>query len=159
MDLNQTDSELAKRAHVEYRGVAGVTRFCLEGIQELMMTDVEVTQAKMLTEDYHHAFMLTVGEDYLIAVKDGFSSGYGGELTVLRNRSWLGKTLQPIELVEQHELRQVFSLRPASLAVHMRIAIGSESTAEQVSSPLPNRLLNLHMQHRHMDCTILSGPL
>lgn len=56
-----------------------MTRFCLEGIQELMMTDVEVTQAKMLTEDYHHAFMLTVGEDYLIAVKDGFSSGYGGE--------------------------------------------------------------------------------
>jgi hypothetical protein len=66
-------------ADIEYHGQSGLTQSCLDAIARIFQFGARVTSARLLTACDAHAFLLSVRESDLIAIKAGFSSGYMGE--------------------------------------------------------------------------------
>jgi Protein of unknown function (Hypoth_ymh) len=64
---------------VQYVGVADISARCLDSIRRLLQFGDRVVEAKLLTCDDRHAFLLRVENDERIVVKSGFMSGYSGE--------------------------------------------------------------------------------
>jgi len=87
-------------AGVQYHGLAGATRECLDSTKRLIHYGDKIHEAKLLTYkdggSTHHAFILNINYDEIIAVKSGFSSGYSGT-----GSRGLAKTLQ---LLIRHEV-------------------------------------------------------
>lgn len=69
-------SELAA---IQYHGLSGVSRSCLDAVRRILQFGERPDQAFLLTSGHGHAFLLYSEQDGLIAVKRGFSSGYRGE--------------------------------------------------------------------------------
>lgn len=70
-------------AGIQYVGVEGCTKPCLDAILRFIQYGDEIQKVLLLTseDDEHtsgHAFILYIDEG-LVAVKEGFASGYGGE--------------------------------------------------------------------------------
>jgi len=63
---------------IQYVGLPGVTEDCIEAVQRLIQFGDRIERARILTSGNEHCLLLTVSVDDLIAVKSGFSSGYGG---------------------------------------------------------------------------------
>jgi uncharacterized protein Ymh len=65
-------------AGIEYYGLPGVSAACQEAVARLLQFGDEITRARILSFSNRHCLLLTVNAGDLIAVKSGFTSGYGG---------------------------------------------------------------------------------
>jgi hypothetical protein len=65
-------------AGIEYYGVAGSSIDCQLAVVRLLQGGVPLERARILTAGNTHCLILTLEVGDLIAVKSGFSSGYGG---------------------------------------------------------------------------------
>ncbi|MBF7695870.1 TIGR02391 family protein [Acinetobacter rathckeae] len=65
--------------HIDYLAQAGVTETCLYSLCNLIQTNVDFTDARLLTSEQAHAFIFKdqFGRYYII--RSGFASGYSGE--------------------------------------------------------------------------------
>lgn len=69
-----------KLAKIQYHGEEGITRSCLDAITRLIHFGCQIKEAKLLTLESRHCFLLSVAmEESYIAIKSGFASGYSGE--------------------------------------------------------------------------------
>jgi uncharacterized protein (TIGR02391 family) len=75
-ELLLDDDELAG---IEYAGIAGASKDCEEAIVMLLQSGGHIVRARILTHDSEHCILLTDEIGDPIAIKSGFSSGYGGE--------------------------------------------------------------------------------
>lgn len=66
-------------AAIEYSGVPGASQECQNGVMRLLQYSDRITRARILSSSNTHCLLLTVNVGDLIAIKSGFSSGYGGE--------------------------------------------------------------------------------
>jgi hypothetical protein len=71
--------ELELLAGIQYLGEDGVTQPCKRAIVGLLQEGERVTTARILTQGTTHAFLLIINPGWVLAIKSGFSSGYGGE--------------------------------------------------------------------------------
>jgi hypothetical protein len=65
-------------AGIEYHGVAGSSEDCQQAVVRLLQCGVSLVRARIVTFGKIHCLLLTNEIGDLIAVKSGFSSGYGG---------------------------------------------------------------------------------
>lgn len=74
--------DYSELAGIQYMGGAGVSVCCLGAIRRLFKAGDKIERALLLTAENFHAFLLNLGDgehqDW-VAIKTGFSSGYGGE--------------------------------------------------------------------------------
>lgn len=68
-----------KFAGIEYHGIPGVTRECIEAVVRLIHFGNRIEKARILTCQHDHCFLLSVDLGDYIAIKSGFASGYLGE--------------------------------------------------------------------------------
>lgn len=68
-----------KLAGIEYAGIAGASHECQDAVLRLLQFGDEITRARILSFSNRHCLLLTVNAGDPVAVKSGFSSGYGGE--------------------------------------------------------------------------------
>lgn len=73
------NTDKRKYAQIEYHGIAGATRDCLNAIVRLIHFGDRVVEAKLLTFENEHCFLLSVNFGDYVAIKSGFASGYRGE--------------------------------------------------------------------------------
>lgn len=66
-------------AGIQYVGLSGITSSCITAITRLLNGGELIKHAFLITCDSSHAFLLATEYDEMIAVKDGFRSGYPGE--------------------------------------------------------------------------------
>jgi hypothetical protein len=70
------------QTYLEYLGIAGATKDCAQAVEQLLHYDREITETLILTVERgtnaRHALLLTDNFGGQIAIKSGFSSGYGG---------------------------------------------------------------------------------
>lgn len=64
---------------VQYMGVPGATRECVAAVVRLIQSREDIEEAQVISHGRDHAFLLNMTGDDVIAVKSGFSSGFGGE--------------------------------------------------------------------------------
>jgi hypothetical protein len=69
---------LAGLAGIEYHGVAGASLSCEAAVVRLLQCGVSIPKVQILTWENNHALLLETGLGDLVAIKSGFSSGYGG---------------------------------------------------------------------------------
>jgi hypothetical protein len=74
--LSPQDSDLAG---IEYCGIAGGSHDCQAAVERLIQFGDQISKARILTYERDHCLLLTTHIGDLIAIKSGFSSGYGGE--------------------------------------------------------------------------------
>lgn len=132
--------ELNKLAAIEYHGADGVTQHCLDAIVRLIQFGDRIERAWLLSGEAdqwncrHHAFILSINYGDLVAIKPGFSSGYGGE-----GPGGLSKALQLLNRhkveIEEHEIKPEVMERLIYGAL-----LSSDIEAIQTSRPIrPNR--------------------
>ena len=68
----------AEPARIQYLGAEGVSLACLHAVMQVLQYPFPVEKVQILTSAGVHCFLLTVRGE-LLAIKSGFSSGYGGE--------------------------------------------------------------------------------
>jgi hypothetical protein len=72
-----------KLAEIEFHGCAGITLICIQAIVRLFHYGNHISKAMLLSHlgpnSGTHCFLLTINYDSIVAIKSGFSSGYGGE--------------------------------------------------------------------------------
>lgn len=71
-------------AATEYVGLPGISKECQDAVLRFIQFGNRITRAVILScsrnyKNKRHCFLLTLEDTDLIAVKSGFSSGYGGE--------------------------------------------------------------------------------
>jgi len=66
-------------AAIEYHGLSGISKSCLNAIRRLLQYGDLPERALLITANQAHAFLLSSEVLGQIAIKSGFSSGYGGE--------------------------------------------------------------------------------
>ncbi len=66
-------------ATIEYHGIPGVTRECMEAVMRLIQFNDQINKADILTWSNRHCLLLSINTGDLVAIKSGFTSGYGGE--------------------------------------------------------------------------------
>lgn len=75
------DEELAG---IEYSGIAGASKDCQDAVMRLLQFGDQITRVRILTHSKKrapskHCLLLTYNVGDVIAIRSGFSSGYGGE--------------------------------------------------------------------------------
>jgi hypothetical protein len=65
-------------AGIEYHGVAGSSHDCQTAIERLLQFGDPITRVRIISQNNSHCLLLTKENGDQIAVKSGFSSGYGG---------------------------------------------------------------------------------
>lgn len=71
-------------AAIEYVGLSGISKECQDAVLRFIQFGNRITRAVILSssggyESKSHCLLLTLEDTDLVAVKSGFSSGYGGE--------------------------------------------------------------------------------
>lgn len=66
-------------AAIEYHGIPGITRECMEAVMRLIQFNDQIDKADILTWSNKHCLLLSINNGDIIAIKSGFTSGYGGE--------------------------------------------------------------------------------
>jgi hypothetical protein len=66
-------------AAIEYVGLPGISEESKQAIMRMVHYRDQIVQARILSHDRNHCFLLTVNVGDLVAIKSGFSSGYLGE--------------------------------------------------------------------------------
>jgi len=85
--------DIAELAAIEYHGIAGVSRECHEAVLRLLQTGADISHVKILTASNSHCLLLKNSIEDVVAIKSGFSSGYGGT-----GPSYFSLTLQFLEM-------------------------------------------------------------
>ncbi|MCU8083842.1 TIGR02391 family protein [Shewanella sp. SM23] len=74
---------IARLAGIDYRGFGGISQHCIDAVVEMIHFGRQINEVKILTSgsgyDCHHALILNVDTDVIVAIKSGFTSGYSGE--------------------------------------------------------------------------------
>lgn len=70
---------LSDLAGIEYGGVSGGSQDCENAILRMLQFRNEIQRARILSHANSHCLLLTTYIGDLVAIKSGFSSGYGGE--------------------------------------------------------------------------------
>jgi hypothetical protein len=70
---------LSDLAGIEYGGVSGGSQDCENAVLRILQFRDEIQRARILSHANSHCLLLTTYIGDLIAIKSGFSSGYGGE--------------------------------------------------------------------------------
>ena len=65
-------------AGLEYHGVAGSSHDCQQAVMRLLQSGISIGAARIISSGNTHCLLLTNAVGDQIAVKSGFSSGYGG---------------------------------------------------------------------------------
>jgi hypothetical protein len=65
-------------AGLEYHGIAGSSLDCQQAVMRLLQCGTSITRARVISSGTTHCLLLTNAIGDPIAVKSGFSSGYGG---------------------------------------------------------------------------------
>lgn len=79
MESTKSNTDLP-REDIQYVGVAGITRYCIDSIQRYLQYGDALAQVKIVTCANHHAFIISTSEEQdFIVVRGGFASGYPGE--------------------------------------------------------------------------------
>lgn len=107
-------------AGIQYLGLSGISRSCLDAIVRLLQFGDKIHQARLLSSvggsSKTHCFLLTVNYDELIVIKTGFASGYAGE-----GPGTLARALQLLEMhgaeIEEFEVSDDFIERVESSCV------------------------------------------
>jgi uncharacterized protein Ymh len=73
---NRSKNDLAG---IQYAGIAGASQDCLDAVMRFLQFGDHIERVRILSSSGTHALLLTVNTGDLIAIKSGFSSGYGGE--------------------------------------------------------------------------------
>ncbi|MEX0844659.1 MAG: TIGR02391 family protein [Balneolaceae bacterium] len=68
-----------KSAGIQYLGLSASTRTCKDAIICLIQSNKLIEKARLLTSSNRHCFLLMLEQGEKIAIKPGFTSGYGGE--------------------------------------------------------------------------------
>lgn len=71
-------SSRSEPAGIQYSGEPGSSKDCQDAVVRLIQHGDPLTSARILTNGNRHCLILTLGEVDLIAIKSGFTSGYGG---------------------------------------------------------------------------------
>src|SRR2546430_41032 len=66
-------------AGIEYHGLPGISHECQDAVLRLLQYHERITRVQILSSDGRHCLLLTMEFGAQIAIKSGFSSGYGGE--------------------------------------------------------------------------------
>jgi hypothetical protein len=66
-------------AGIEYSGIAGASQECQNAVVRLLQFGDSITHARILSSNNNHCLLLTINAGDLVAIKSGFTSGYGGE--------------------------------------------------------------------------------
>jgi hypothetical protein len=66
-------------AGIEYVGIGGVSKECLDAVLRFIQYGDRITHVRILSSSRDHCLLLTTNFGDLVAVKSGFASGYGGE--------------------------------------------------------------------------------
>lgn len=66
-------------SEIQYLGTSGATEPCVRAVRMILQFGEDITKAALLTCNGDHAFLLTIGEFELAAIRSGFTSGYAGE--------------------------------------------------------------------------------
>lgn len=66
-------------AGIEYVGIAGASKECQDAVLRLIQFGDQISRATIISCSDEHCLLLTLNGGDLVAVKSGFSSGYGGE--------------------------------------------------------------------------------
>ena len=64
---------------IEYHGTSSTTASCVSAITRIAYAGDLIGDVKLLSYDRKHAFLLTINEYQIIAIRPGFTSGYHGE--------------------------------------------------------------------------------
>lgn len=70
---------LRRVCDIQYAGMPGISKSCVDAVMRLIQYGDEVSEAHILSHANTHCLLLKVNGYEVIAVKSGFSSGYGGE--------------------------------------------------------------------------------
>ncbi|SPL71153.1 TIGR02391 family protein [Acinetobacter stercoris] len=65
--------------HTNYLGEAGITETCLYSLCNLIQTNTDLSDARLLTSEHSHAFILKDLTENFYIIRSGFTSGYPGE--------------------------------------------------------------------------------
>ena len=79
---------------IEYHGIAGASRACQDAVMRLLQFGDDITQARIVSCSSTHCLLLANSIGDRIAIKSGFSSGYGGTGPTLFSRT--------LQLVDSH---------------------------------------------------------
>lgn len=66
-------------AGIEYHGIAGVSKECQIAVMRLLQFGDKLVKTRIITHENKHCLLLTNSIGDQIAIKSGFTSGYGGE--------------------------------------------------------------------------------
>jgi hypothetical protein len=69
----------SRPAGIQYMGLAGMSKSCLQAVERLLNTGARIEQVMLLTAGQTHALLLQEESLGTIAVKSGFRTGYSGE--------------------------------------------------------------------------------
>jgi len=64
---------------MEYAGISGSTQDCVDAVKRLIQYGDQITLVRILSFSGTHCLLLTVNNGDSVAIKSGFTSGYGGE--------------------------------------------------------------------------------
>lgn len=105
--MEQQRLKASELAGIEYLGADGITATCVSAIARLLQDWEVLRPAYLLSCGQQHAFIVTTHPSDTIAVKSGFTSGYGGEGP--RGLSDAVALLESHEVdVEEHEVTNDF---------------------------------------------------
>ena len=72
-------NDSTKLAGIEYHGISGGSRDCQDAVMRLLQCGEAIKRARIVSFSNSHCLLLTNEIGDRVAVKSGFSSGYGGE--------------------------------------------------------------------------------
>jgi hypothetical protein len=132
---NTRNPKYSSLAAIEYHGQAGATQECVEAVMRLIQFNDRITQARILTWSNRHCFLLSINVGDLVAIKSGFTSGYGGEGP--RGFSYVLQLLRAhgAEIAEYDVRRDMINRLDASCLTHTDL-----EKLEQTRPVRPSRL-------------------
>ena len=79
MDKTKRNNRQESLAGIQYHGEPGSTSDCVDAVMRLVQFNDQITKARILTSSNEHCLLLSINTGDLVAIKSGFTSGYGGE--------------------------------------------------------------------------------
>lgn len=105
MSNKKQKSPLDKYAGIEYHGLSGITKECVDAIMRLVQFNDRIIKARILSCKNSHCFLLTINVGDIVAIKSGFSSGYIGEGP--RGFSYVIQLLEAYDVeIEEYEIKK-----------------------------------------------------
>lgn len=139
-------------AAIEYHGISGATQDCLNAVMRLLQFGNEISRTRILTCSNEHGLLLTIDVGDLVAIKSGFTSGYGGE-----GPRGFSRALELLRAhgseIEEYDVPSALMQRLDSSA----LTLGDLAYVDAARPVRPSRLAD-YVSEKDFDCA-LSGTL